>query len=414
MKMRQKKIDFNGIFTSPWVLWAISITISVIMWVYVTGMEEAEYITRKFSCPLEYRGLDPQSILRGRLSEVDVEIRGSENSITNLDYNSVKAFVDARNLLPGKRYTVSINVEYPDTITLMSIFPSQTTLDIVRQVTRLMAVDTVLPQNIPEGQYIEGVEIIPKEVGIKGAEDDLSKVGSVRITPSLSELQQGGEHLLAVKFSQSEPFEGSVTIEPAQVRFRGSLVRGLPRKRVPVNVRLAGKLDADYEVQSIVVDPSEVQVEGNSEELAKIEGVDTEIIEISSLNKDSVIVAPLKHPDIEGVSIPGTSSVKVSIHLSETRAEKMIANIPVEFRGTDTPEVWSCNPAAVSIAVEGKPSMISDFSAEISGLKAYVDMTDIFMTPVMLPVKTEIASGDIFRVVRVEPANVTVNNTETE
>ena len=414
LKMMLRNFDINEVLTSPWALWFFSISIAVGMWIYVTGMNEREYITRKFSVPLEYRGLDSQSVLRGRLSEVDVEIRGTEEAMTRLDYNSVKAFADARNLIPGKKYTVSVNVEYPDSVMLLSCFPSQTTLDIVRQVTRLMAVETALPQNIPEGHYIEGVEIIPKEVGIRGAEDDVAKVGSVRITPTIDELQKGEGLLMPVKFSQSEPFESTVTIEPAQVRFSGSLVRGLPRKRVPVTVRLAGKLDPDYEVRSVLTDPSEVQVEGEAENLRGVEAVDTEIIEISAMNKDSVIVAPLRQPEAGGVSLVNASSVKVSIRLSESRAEKMIRNIPVELRNTDNPSNWSCAPANVTVTVEGRPSLIEAFDPGAENLKAFADMANIFMAPVALPVRTEISSGDMFRVVRVEPQNITVNIKEAQ
>ena len=404
-----KRIDFNGIFSSPLTLWVVSIAISVVMWIYVTGIDEAELLTRKFSSPLEYRGLDSQAILRGKLSEVDIEIRGTEAALTNLNYDRVKAYVDARNLLPGKRYTVSINVEYPDTVRLVSIFPSQTTLDIARQVTRLMTVETVLPQNIPEGQYIDDVEIIPREVGIRGAEDDIAKVGAVRITPTIEDLQTGTEQLMPVKLTQSEPFEGSVNIEPAQVRFRGNLVRGLPRKRVPVTVRLAGKLDADYEVKSIATDPSDVQVEGRAEDLAGVDAVNTEVIDVSLMNADRVIVVPLKQPDVEGVTLTNASSVRVSIQLSEVRAEKMISHIPVELRGTDSPESWTVSPANVTVTVEGRPSLIASFDAVSCGLRAYADMTNIFMSPVMLPVKTEMVSSDIFRVVRIDPQNITVS-----
>ncbi|MBQ7169480.1 MAG: hypothetical protein IJR63_06230 [Synergistaceae bacterium] len=406
---RRKRIDLNSIFSSPLTLWIISVTLSVMMWIYVTGLEEAESITRKFSCPLEYRGLDSQAMLRGRLSEVDIEIRGTEAAIMSLNYDAVKAYVDARNLLPGKRYTVSINVECPNTVMLMSVFPSQTTLDIVRQVTRLMTVETVLPQDIPEGQYIDGVEIIPREVGLKGAEDDIAKVGSVRITPSIEELQKGTEQLIPVKLSQSEPFEGSVNIEPPQVRFRGTLARGLPRKRVPVTVRLAGKLDADYEVKSIATDPSDVQVEGKAEDLARVEAVNTEVIDISLMNADRVIVVPLRQPDVDGVTLPNASSVRVSIQLSEVRAEKMISHIPVELRGTASPEGWTVSPSSVTVTVEGRPSLIESFDPVSAGLRAYADMTNIFMSPVMLPVRTEIQSSDIFRAVRVEPQNITVS-----
>ncbi|MBQ6775263.1 MAG: hypothetical protein IJP53_02290 [Synergistaceae bacterium] len=409
--MKLKSLDIDRILTSSWALWIISIATAVFMWIYVTGIEESEYITRKFSCPVEYRGLDAQTILRGRLYEVDVEIRGPEEAIMRLDYNAVLAYVDARNLVPGKKYTVNINVETPSNINLVSCFPSQATLDLVRQVTRLMTVETVLPQNIPEGHYVEGVEIIPKEVGIRGAEDDVVKIGSVRVTPTIEELQEGGERLMAVKFSQSEPFNGSVTVEPAQVRFRGNLVRGLPRKRVPVNVRLTGKLDADYEVRSITTDPSEVQIEGNAEDIAKVEGIDTEVIDVSSVTEDKVIVSPLKQPEVEGVSLVNNSSVRVSLQLSEARAEKMLTNIPVELRNLpDTPEDWIANPRSVSVTIEGRPSLIANMSENDVEIKAFVDMSNIFMTPVTLPVRAEIVSGDAFAITRIEPQNVTITS----
>ena len=404
-----KNLDFDTFIASPVVLWIISIAVSITMWVYVTGTEEASYITRKFTASLEYRGLDTQAILRGRVSEVDVEVRGPEEIMMRLDYNSVIPFVDARSLTPGKRYTVNVNVDTPGNISLISCTPSQITLDIVRQVTRLMTVETVLPQDIPDGYYLEGVEVIPKEVGIKGAEDDVIKVGSVRITPSIEELQEGRELLAAVKFSQSEPFDGVVAIEPAQVRFRGTLVRGLPRKRVPVNVRLTGKLNSDYEVRSIITDPSEVQIEGETQDLAKIEAVDTEVIDVTDLNEDKVIVVPLRQPEVEGVSLTSGASVRVTIQLSEARAEKMLTNIPVEFLNTDSPKEWLCSPQNVSVTIDGRPSLIEGFDASPAEVRAYVDMSNIFMTPVTLPVRAEIVSDDSFRVIRIEPQNVTVN-----
>ncbi len=406
-----KHIDLNIILSSPLFLWIISITASVLMWVYVTGMDESAYITRKFTCPLEYRGLDVQAVLRNRLSEVDVEVRGPEEAVLRLDYSAVTAYVDARYLAAGKRYTVNINVQTPSTINLVSVFPSQAVLDLVRQVTRLMTVDTVLPSDIPAGYYIDGAQIIPREVGIRGAEDDVAKVGSVRITPTLEELQGGLELLMPVKFSQSEPFDGSVAIEPAQVRFRGLLVRGLPRKRVPVNVRLSGLLNPDYEVRSIITDPSEVQIEGAAEDLALIDAVDTQVLDITGMNDDRVIVAQLRHPEAEGVSIVNASGVRVSIYLSEAKAERVFTNIPLEIRGTGEPNNWVSIPPNVNMSVEGKPSLIGSLpsDAEAAGIKAYVDMSNIFMSPVTLPVHGEVVSGDGLRITRIEPANVTVN-----
>ncbi|MBQ7561587.1 MAG: hypothetical protein IJS99_07130 [Synergistaceae bacterium] len=407
----RRGFDLDSFLSSSVVLWAIAIISSLMMWVYVTGLDESSYITRKFSCELEYRGIDPQAILRKRISEIDIEVRGPEHEIMNLNYDLVHAYIDARNLLPGKRYEVSIHVELPSNIDLVSFTPSQAVLDLARQVTRLMNVETILPQNIPDGHYIEGVEIIPKEVAIRGAEDDIAKVGSVRVTPTVEELQKGNELLMPVKFSQSEPFDGNVTIEPAQVRFRGNLASGQPRKRVPVNARLTGYLDKDFEIRAVVLDPSEVLIEGPSSELAKVDAVDTEVMDISLLANDQTIVAPLREPEISGVHLASNSGVRVSLSLGEVRAEKMFANIPVEIRSGD--RKYSCNPSNVAVTLEGRPSLIAKITPEALKLRAYVDVSNVFMSPITLPVKAEFLSDDArFRISLIEPSNVTVNEVE--
>ncbi len=407
MKIANKNID--DILTSPWALWLISITTAVALWFYVTGTEESDYVSRKFTCPLEYRSLDPQAVLRGRVQEVDVEIRGLEKDIARLNYDAIACFVDARNLAPGKRYTQNVSVALPPDITLVSCVPSQVVLDLVRQIVRLMPVEVVLPQDIPEGQYLEGVEVIPREVGVRGIETDVAKVGSLRAMPTAEELQSGKELILPLKFVQSEPFDDAVTLEPAQVRFKGTLARGLPKRRVPVNARLSGELDADHEILSVVTDPSEVPIEGKLELLDRVEAVETETVDISQFTANQAVVVPLKAPDVEGVSLSGVKSVRLTLQLGEVKAGKTLSNVPVEVRGSD--KSWMVNPASVAVTLEGVPSKIENLSVGDVGLRAWADLSNIFLTPVVLPVRAELASDD-FKVVKIEPSTVTVNAAE--
>ena len=74
-------------------------------------------------------------------------------------------------------------------------------------------------------------------------------------------------------------------IFPIQTRESGlSIMSGwLPKKKVPVNVRLTGKPHSDFEVKAVVTEPSEVQVEGTAARLARISAVDTETVNISEL-----------------------------------------------------------------------------------------------------------------------------------
>ena len=408
--MKTKSID--DLLTSPWMLWAISVTAAVLMWFYVVNVDEANYVSRKFACPLEYRSLDPQTVLRSRVSEVDVEIRGLERDVALLDYNQISCYVDAKNLAAGMRYTQNVNVQLPPDITLVSCVPSQVVLDLVRQVSRLMPVEVALPKNIPEGQYLEGVEVTPREITIHGTEGDVAKVGSLQVIPTVAELQSGKELLLPVKFNQSEPFEGSVVLEPPQARVRGALVRGLPKKRVPVNVRLSGKPAADFEVRSVLTEPLEVSVEGETDRLTQVAAVDTETVDISLLSADQTIVVPLRAPEVEGTALSGVKSVRLTLRFSEMKAGKQLANVPIRIQGGGGAAHWTVSPSSAVVTIESAPSRMENITGENIGLDLYVDLSGIYVTPVDLPVRWKPVSGD-YRVIKIEPSTVTVNAAES-
>lgn len=403
--------NFDEILTSPWSLWAISVTAALLMWFYVMESDESGYVTRRFSCPLEYESLDAQATLRNKVSEVDVEIRGLEEVLARFDYDSVSCVVDLRNLSPGKKYTQDVRVNLPPNVSLVSCTPSQVVVDLLRQVVRLMPVEVVLPQDIPDGQYLEGVEIVPKEIAIRGGEKDISKIGAIQIQPTVQELQSGKELLLPAKLSQSEPFDEEVALEPSQVRMRASLVRGLPKKKVPVNLRLSGKPSSDYELKAVVTDPSEVHLEGPASRLSQISSVETETVDISWLSADQMLVVPLKAPNVKGVSILNVKSVRLSVHLEPAKATTQFSNIPVAIRAGSGESEWAAAPSVVVVTVEGLPSRIADIRPEDVGLQAYVDLSNIFVDSAALPVRVEIASEDL-KVVKIEPPTVTVSTAE--
>lgn len=403
--------NIDEILTSPWCLWAISVAAALLMWFYVTESDGGGYVTRQFSCPIEYRSLDPQATLRNKVSEVNIEVRGLEEVMARLDYDSISCVVDLRDLSPGKKYTQEVKVNLPPRVSLVSSTPSQVVVDLLRQVVRLMTVEVALPQDIPDGQYLEGVEIVPKEVAVRGGEKDISKIGAVQVQPTLQELQSGKELFLPVKLSQSEPFEDEVNLEPTQVRMKGALVRGLPKKKVPVNVRLTGKPSSDFEVKAVVTEPSEVQVEGTAARLARISAVDTETVDISWISADQHLVVPLKAPDVRGVSIVDLKSVRLSVQLEPVRATTQFPNVPVTLRQGEAAAGWAITPPSVVVTVEGTPSRMADIHPGDVGLQAYVDVSSIFVDSAALPVRTEIASKDL-KVVKIEPPTVTVTAVE--
>ena len=108
-----------------------------------------------------------------------------------------------------------------------------------------------------------------------------------------------------------------------------------------MNVKLTGELNGDYEIKSLITDPSEIQIEGETDLLAKIDAIDTETVDISLFEDDNVIVVPLKTSTDYGLINPlSTKSVKLTLQLGEVHAEKRLSNIAVSLKNADPLLKW--------------------------------------------------------------------------
>ncbi|MDR1874055.1 MAG: hypothetical protein LBQ90_03450 [Synergistaceae bacterium] len=394
---------------SSLVLWGISVVLAVCMWFYVMDTGDPGNARRKFLCELEYRDLMPQLSVKNTIREVEVEVEASESVLNRLKYDAIVCEVDLRGLSPG-RYRASVRVMLPQNVTLQSVNPSDVDIELVRQATRAFPVEVTLPQDIPAGRYLDSVSVVPKEIHIRGTEKDLAKIGSVNISPTVEELAGGSELLLPITISQSEPFEDEVETEPQQVRMNAVLVRGLPRKKVSVNVRVRGRPHEDYAVRSVTTDPAEVMLEGTRARLDAVSAIDTETVDISGLSVDQTMVVPLRPLRDKNVTVLDARSVRLRINLEAMAAQKEFQNVPVAVEDPQGRK-WALSPAVVNVVIEASPSEIKTLDLDTLDLKAYVDVSGIFLRSATLPVRVSLVSGDL-KSVRTTPSTVTVTAVE--
>jgi len=400
--------SFDEMLRSRLVLWAVSIAIASSMWFFTLGVRDVGNETLKLLTRIEYLNLQPQVTVRSAVSEVLIEIEAPAGVIENLAYDTIVGEVDLRGLSSG-RFRTLVRPRLPPNVVLRSISPSELDVELVRQIARVLTVEVTLPQNIPSGHYLEAVEIVPREVSVRGTETDIAKIGSVSVSPTFEELQAGQELLLPVVISQSIPFEDDVILEPSLVRVNANLVTGMPRRRVPVNARLIGSPSVDFAVRMLTTDPAEVMLEGEREILDRISAVDTETVDITGLSASQTMVVPLRAFSNDSVSV-NVSSVTLSVQLEPITAQKHISNVEISVDGADGEARWAVNPSVVNVTIEAPPSVIEEFDPEHQ-LRAFVDVSGIFLDRAVLPVWAS-AEPDEFRVVRVEPFTVTVTALE--
>ncbi|WP_286934541.1 MULTISPECIES: YbbR-like domain-containing protein [Aminobacterium] len=398
-----KKIDV--LLTSPHFLRIISVVIAILLWFYVAGDRGGE-VVRTFRCPVDFSNVPQQTILRAETREVEVSVSGSRTMLDGLKQGSILCEVDTKGLSLGK-YRLAVRAIVPKDVKVVGINPAQIAIEMVRYIDRMIPVDVVVKDGLPPGLYLESVHITPKDVTVRGVEKDLARIKGVRITPTLDQLKSGEDVVLPVEVNKSEVFEDQIDIDPKEVHLTAVLAKGLPKKKVPVNVQVIGEPNSDFSVKAIIVEPSEVEVEGPYNKLEALPKVETETIDITGLSQEQSMIVPLKPIDDGTLKYAGASSVRVNILLKPFTVSKLLTNVAVEVEGNSIYPGWKVDPSAVNITIEGTPSEVEKIDESNFPIQPYVNVTNIVSRKLMVPVQVRNTSRSI-HVVKVEPSRVTV------
>ncbi|NLA90735.1 MAG: hypothetical protein GX843_03715 [Synergistaceae bacterium] len=396
----------DDIISSPLFLRVIAVAIAFAFWFYAPGARVTE-ATRTLTIPLEYLNVPPQTTVKGAVKRMSVTLSGAPGVLSSLSPDSVVCEVDARGLGVGK-YRLAVRAITPKDVMLVDLVPTHVDVELLRYIDRLIPVEVAVENGLPPGLFLDMVEVIPREVSVRGSEKDLAKIGAARISPSLEELKAGGEMTQTVEILKSEEFEDEVSVEPKRVKFNAVLAEGVPKKTVPVNARILGKPADDFRLKAVIVEPAVITVEGPLPKLDKVSKVDTETIDIADIDKEQNMVIPLRPPEDDLVKIVGSPSVRVNVLLTPFTVTRLLSRVAVEAEGRSVYPGWKVEPSSVNITVEGVPSEVNSLDEEELPIQPFVNVTNIVSRRLTVPVQVRNRTEGKLKVVRVEPSSVNV------
>ncbi len=396
----------DDIISSPMFLRVIAVAIAFAFWFYAPGARVTE-ATRTLSVSLEYLNVPPQTTVKGAVKKMEVTLSGAPGVLSSLSPDSVVCEVDARGLGVGK-YRLAVRAITPKDVMLVDLVPTHVDIELLRYVDRLIPVEVAVEKGLPPGLFLDMVEIIPREVSVRGSEKDLAKIGAARISPTLEELKAGGELTQTVEIIKSEEFEEEVSVEPGRVKFNAVLAEGVPKKTVPVNARIIGNPVEDFRLKAVIVEPAVITIEGPLPKLDSVTKIDTETIDITDIAKEQNMVIPLRSPEDSLVKIVGSPSVRVNVLLAPFTVTRLLSRVGVEVEGRSVYPGWKVEPTSVNITVEGVPSEVNSLDETELPIQPFVNVTNIVSRRLTVPVQVRNRTEGKLKVVRVEPSGVNV------
>jgi YbbR domain-containing protein len=337
----------------------LSIVLAVILWFYVTGLENPSQTTSFRSLPLQVRGIETnlKLVSTTSLPTVDVSLQAPQNVLSTLQAGDIHPFINLSGLGPGV-HRVSVQVESDGgigkSLSNLSVSPSDVQIQLEVQATRTFPVEVEVIGSPALGYLPELPQVEPSQVSITGSESAISRIASVVVTVDVDEkasTQRGFRTPVALD-SAGQEIPG-LTFTPSSVQVTVPIKGSLSNKLVPVRVPIVGNPAPGYSVDDIKIEPTNVTLcctPGNI--LDEIESVTTAPVSISGTTSTVITTTQLILP--AGVQLsPGQSStITVTVSVSTFDTTWQLSAAPV-VEGLPPGYAAVLSPTSIDLTLSG-------------------------------------------------------------
>ncbi|KAF0815755.1 hypothetical protein KIS4809_5462 [Bacillus sp. ZZV12-4809] len=371
-------------------------------------------------------------VVTGTPETVDLSIEGPKSHLESAKkQQNFEVYVDLTNAEIGSQ-RVEIKIRDISDKLDVTINPQYADVTVHEKVTQEFKVDAEFNNGLlGEGYTAEAASAEPKTVKITGAKEVIERISFVKATLDVKgPITDTITDEATVRVLDREMNKLDVIVEPRVIRVTVP-VKQLSKK-VPITIVRNGDPQEGVTINSIKLDINEASITGREDILNETESVRVEV-DVSKIEKDTVLTLPVIIPD--GISAVDPKTVKVSVDISteenadkeeeevteepaeETQAQdqeetKTFSNLAISLTGlSEEYEAVLKNPASgrTSITVTGKSSIVQDLKAEDFNLS--MSLADLGEGDHEVPINIDGPSG-----VDIEPAagKATVTITQKE
>jgi len=281
--------------------------IAVLLWLFITN---ESVIIRQQSIPgvrLNAINIAP-GLTASCPNEIRVSIVGTPRAA-----REIYAYVDLKNKGAGI-HRVKVKVRPMPGTRVLSITPAEVKVKIDEIQEFVFPVSYKIDRSPPEGFTVAGVEVTPTKCVVRGGQTEVNRVSTLTTFLDLSSLRDTAAirtKVIALD-RDGQPLD-RVQVVPEQVQAYVVIEKSQTISKVTVNASLTGNLPEQYQVERVVIEPTEVTLIGSELDLSGISSVSTRPIDLTGRDRPFQIEVELA--PIAGVSI-FPSKVMVMIEVS--------------------------------------------------------------------------------------------------
>lgn len=386
-----------------------AIVLAIVLWVYVISVVNPPTTVTVRQVPVtllnqEYLEDSKLAIAGDGKYTVDVDLSGKRKDLI-LGPSDLSATADLSGLTPGQNY-ITVKVTSPSSTTVENIRTEkiQVYVDNLVSVAKPVVLDVA---NVPSGTEFTVLNLNQEQILVSGAKSLVDMVDhlTVHVDAGGLSVDEATEEQYALTPMDAEGnVVKAVKLENSFVSMTSTLYTV---KSVPLYTRVDGAPGYGLELLSSSI-PSEVSIKGTLLELAKVNYIDAQPLDITDITTNTELpVVPILPDGIALAANNGdliasfTLSDQASMTMEADSSQIVLENLPEGFTAAASGE-----PFTMQVVVKGPVETISGLTPDM--FSYYVDLAAVEEAGEYdLPIYTGTTIGDSLETV-IEPAQLHV------
>ena len=329
-----------------------------------------------YDIPLSATYNDEEYVVEGLPETVDITLIGTKaNLYLAKQLPTQDVTVDLSDLKPGVH---KVNLKYKQSITSVEykLDPSEVTVVVSskKSETRSVESDIVNLNKLDSKLAINNTKLDTDEVIIKGTEDSLAKVSTIKALINVSDMvdpKAGTNTLKDIPLIAYDEKGAKVDVEMVPSKVTATIEIESPSKTVPLEIEPTGNVIFGKAIKNITSSVQKVTIYGNSKVLDNTNSIKVKI-DVNNLKSNKDYTVTIKKP--AGIREISEKVVTAKVELDdEVTTELSGVKLGVVNLGSNyTAQATSENATEVTVILKGVESIIKNITP--SDVEAYVDL----------------------------------------
>lgn len=415
-----KSQRLKNIYNSKYFWMFISLLISVLIWIYVTNVEETTSKETYRNIPVVFEG---EENLRERgliISQVDttsvtVTISGKTREMAKFDASDLTAVVDVSQIGQASAFQYPYKIEYPSGVDFTSFDedsfrPETIGFTVQREATKTVEVKGLFSGSAAEGYVVDSDAMIfePSAITISGTAEELSQIAYAQVTIDAENIRSTVYENRPYVFVNENGEEVELLHTTTDVDLIATTLHVNMLKEVELVVDITPGGGANAFNTTVSIDPKTITLSGSTDELENMSKLTIGSIALANLTADTVLTFPLEFDNgIECVS--GETEVTVNVKFNGLVTKDFEVSNIEWINLTEGYKVGIVNKT-ISILIRSDQETIDKISSD--DIKVVADLADFSTMTGYVTVPVKIYIDGVTGAGAVGDYSVTVNLTK--